>query len=510
MRIFVIAAWCLALGGAATGADTKSFPVARVLEVDSGHSTSFAFSPNGRVLAVVDGVCVRFWNPRSGKEVAAPWKLETDPQIIGIALFLAFVDDKTIAMSRNRDDITLREYPSGRQVHSIRFDHPVSSDCWVVAPGLLACAAMHNNKYDVSLLTGPKWEASWRVVLDRESPQSLAFSPDRSELAVGMKEGPLRVYSVKDGKPLRTAAREKFPVEDVHKIVYSPDGLEFAFRPAVHLRSGPCEGLALLDANFTALRVIPWGGPGGRGYDPVDCQFSADGKTLIVPCRSNTVRLYERQTGKLRHIGMVPAQWHRFAVSPDGKLFVAGNSRKMAVVDWRAAAPDTGLAGDPTTLWADLASPDSAKGYRAVAALGARPADAVKLIGDNLKPAAVPAAATVNALVADLAADDFATREAAQKELAKLLEAVEPELRAAVKSDAPERRARARELLKVLARGDHPDRLRALRAVEVLEYIDTPAARDVLKALAAGAAGASLTRDAAAALTRLHALDPKP
>ena len=48
-----------------------------------------------------------------------------------------------------------------------------------------------------------------------------------------------------------------------------------------------------------------------------------------------------------------------------------------------------------------------------------------------------------------------------------------------------------------------PDRLLQLRAVELLEGIATPVARDVLSELANGAAEAPLSREAAAALGRL-------
>jgi hypothetical protein len=49
-----------------------------------------------------------------------------------------------------------------------------------------------------------------------------------------------------------------------------------------------------------------------------------------------------------------------------------------------------------------------------------------------------------------------------------------------------------------------PDRLRQKRAVELLEGIATPAAREVLSELAKGAAEAPLSREAAAALERLR------
>jgi hypothetical protein len=50
-----------------------------------------------------------------------------------------------------------------------------------------------------------------------------------------------------------------------------------------------------------------------------------------------------------------------------------------------------------------------------------------------------------------------------------------------------------------------PKVLRTIRAVEVLEHIATPAARDLLAELAKGAPGARLTVEAKASLERLKA-----
>jgi hypothetical protein len=67
-----------------------------------------------------------------------------------------------------------------------------------------------------------------------------------------------------------------------------------------------------------------------------------------------------------------------------------------------------------------------------------------------------------------------------------------------------EARKRIEELLEgVREAAVAPENLRNLRAVETLEHIGTPEAREVLKLLANGAAAARLTREAKAALERL-------
>ncbi len=108
-------------------------------------------------------------------------------------------------------------------------------------------------------------------------------------------------------------------------------------------------------------------------------------------------------------------------------------------------------------------------------------------------------------LISDLDSDRFASRDEATAELAKLGELAEPALQKTLR-DTPslEVRQRAERLLERLKGPTTPGQhLQTLRAVEVLEQLATPEAREVLRKLAAGAPAARETYETAAALERL-------
>jgi hypothetical protein len=124
---------------------------------------------------------------------------------------------------------------------------------------------------------------------------------------------------------------------------------------------------------------------------------------------------------------------------------------------------------------------------------------------DRVKPAAAVPAGEVARLVSDFDSPAFATRERAAAALAKLGDAAAPDLRAALRGElSAEQRQRIEGVLgKWALMESDPDRLRLLRCVEVLERSGSADARAVLGALAKGAAGARLTRDASDAIRRL-------
>src|SRR5262249_51763896 len=113
--------------------------------------------------------------------------------------------------------------------------------------------------------------------------------------------------------------------------------------------------------------------------------------------------------------------------------------------------------------------------------------------------------ARVVQLIADLDNQRFAVREQANQELENLGEAAAHVIRKKLQGQpSPEVRRRLEALL---AKQDQlpfpPDRLRAVRAIEVLEHIGTPEAQEVLKNPSQGAPEARLTQEPKAALARL-------
>jgi hypothetical protein len=136
----------------------------------------------------------------------------------------------------------------------------------------------------------------------------------------------------------------------------------------------------------------------------------------------------------------------------------------------------------------------------------AAPADAVALLRERLEPVASADAPRLAALIADLDSVDFATRQKAMEDLRQLGRLAAVALRRAKdKSESAEVRRRTGELLGELEEtATPPEELRALRAVEVLEGLATPEARQLLGKLARGDAGARLTQAATEALQRLR------
>lgn len=110
-------------------------------------------------------------------------------------------------------------------------------------------------------------------------------------------------------------------------------------------------------------------------------------------------------------------------------------------------------------------------------------------------------------LIGRLDSESFAERQEASAALEKLAAEAADSLRGALERT---RSAEVRNSLRQILQRTNasapptPELLRSVRAVEALEWAGTPEAPQHLEKLAAGAAGAPLTREAAGALLRLR------
>jgi WD40 repeat protein len=160
--------------------------------------------------------------------------------------------------------------------------------------------------------------------------------------------------------------------------------------------------------------------------------------------------------------------------------------------------------------WQDLAAADAGQAYRALWRLVQQPAPAVQLLDKHLSPAAAPDAEKVRSWLADLGDAKFAVRDKAFKELENLGELAEPALKKALKNNPElETKRRIELLLNRLAETVRsPEKVRMIRAVEVLEMLGTAEARGLLQRLAAGFPPHRLTQEAQETLQRLKQRSP--
>jgi hypothetical protein len=193
---------------------------------------------------------------------------------------------------------------------------------------------------------------------------------------------------------------------------------------------------------------------------------------------------------------------------PNGSRAVTGQADTTALV-WNLPSPTRRVAKlgerEVAAAWADLAGADAAKAYDAACALADAGGDVVSFLRYRLRPVEAPADGRVQKLISQLGVEEFSDREAAERELRDLGDAATPALRAALKVELSAEQAR--RVGSILTAAEAPvlapgDRLRAVRAVAVLEWLATKNARDLLDRLAGGLEGARLTREAKAAAER--------
>jgi WD40 repeat protein len=444
-----------------TGENTATLKAARY------GVSSVAFSPDGRTLA--SGYAanqIQLWDVATRKDTT----LFDDKSQYAAPQVVFSPDGKTLASG-------------GRCIQEIRL--------WDVTTGKQTATLAGHDEYGVP---------------------ALAFTPDGRTLASVGYHGGIKLWDVATGKNTATLKTDDNEETYVPAAAFSPDTKTLAaVCPAVTVEEGGRN--VVKDQACIKLWEVATGkeqatlkGQTANGWPMV---FSPDGKTLATGSKDNTIKLWDVATGKelatfKGHTGTVLS----LAFSEDSRMLVSGSEDKTIKL-WDVDRGARAEGGRPTKLdrkdlsqlWDDLAGEDAGRAFRAVQTLGAAP-EAADYLKEHLQP--VPDDRFPR-LIADLDDSRFEVRAAARRELGRRGALAEPALRVALEGRPPlEVRQQVEDLLVPLTEPPLlPEVLRHIRGVQVLEHMDTPAARDVLHRLARGAPGARLTQEAKAALGRL-------
>jgi WD40 repeat protein len=435
---------------------------------------------------------------------------------------VAFAPDGKTLISRSEDQtLRLWDAATGKEIRHIKEDRWCRAVAVSPDGRTLACGGLWNIGLTAEV---------YREKLSGPTVRCLAFSPDSQMLVMGCDDQTIRFWDAKAGREIRQFSTAP---DWAYSLAFGPYGKSVAV--------GGCDSLRLIEiAGGKDVREFK----GHRGW-VFSLAFSVDGDFLLSAGADRTIRLWQVSTGKQKgQFNGHRAKVYSIALAPDGRTLASGGSdhtvRLWEMVSCREIRQFAGHQGDVSSvsfspdgrrvasgsddktsliwditqgasavkvdswdqLWADLAGEDAAKAHRAIWAMVANAKQAIPILRRQLPPDQ----GRIPKLIADLDSEKFATREQATEELVRLGGAAEPALQKALESKPSlEVTRRIEEILEKVKRpASSSEWWRALRALQAIEYAETPEAQQLLESLASGHSDSLLTQEAKASLARVR------
>jgi RNA polymerase sigma factor (sigma-70 family) len=491
--------------------------------------TSLCFAPDGRTLisGAGDGT-IRVWATANGSQ-----ERELAGHLWGVHSVTVLPDGQAVLSCGYNGVVRLQELHTGKELRRLVVvpQQEKLSDSLNHFHGLGLAV---DGRTATSLSSRPNQPNALLQIWDLATGQPLvrrvskspidftAFSPDAKLMAVYVET----VRQTKEGEVVpgtttviveevaigRQVVALPQPEGDGYYKAFSPDSQTLATvtRRTIHLWE-----LATGKERLTVTNDVP-----GYQFDYEQIAFAPDGRTLVTARGDHTLQLWDVATGQeLLHRTGYEADVRALAFAPDGKTLATGHADStillwdLAAETWRRERSSRPLsAQELEAAWTHLASPDARKAHAAIWKLAAVPRQAIRLLHDRLRPAPAVPADRLRQLLKDLDSSKFREREVAAKQLAEFEEQAETALQnALISNPTAEQRQRIEAQLAGPRVVRSPEKLRSLRAIQVLEQSDLPEAQQVLQTLAQGDPAARLTQEAKASLQRLarrHAAMP--
>lgn len=493
-----------------------------------GHTeevTRVIFSPDGKLLASsAKDQTARLW------DVATASTLHAFPK--GLSDHLAFTTDgRHVLLSPPTLGKTLLrtwDVATGREARGFeladRIELSSSSrdkEIRVSSDGMrVSVLTMKNGRRgDESMLS--TWNAATGECLIHKrvpwSEDSVLMPDGKTVLAFDSAAGVVRLLAVDTEKP-----RVQFEFGYTRNSQKTPIGCYLAVAPSGRLVAARIQEFnpVARKTEYDAIRVgdvatarqllkVP-------GDGPAVMAFSADDRLFAI-ARGDSIGLWE--TYSWSQVGSIMVHKRdsqppggacatALAFSPDARTLATGHVDSTILL-WDATLRDQRKrppSGARESLWTDLAGADAKRAYAAIWCLVEAPdAGTVTFLRRHVKPAANADVQKIRQSIADLDSESFAVREKASKKLEEVGSSAVPAIREALTKDLSAEVRRRLEI--IVSRAEDivksAEILRDLRAIQVLEYIGSGEACDLLKTLAQGAPEARPTREAKASLDRM-------